>query len=169
MAIAALLIILALVLFGLALWLRRRTGLPWARIIAADTGAERTLERPLFSPQYGLTGKPDYLIAHGKTRIPIEVKPGRRATTPYPSDLMQLAAYCLLVEDQFGQSPPYGLLRYVEATIRLDYTAAVRAELLAILDEMHDLLDADDVARDHADPRRCAACGFRDACEDSLA
>jgi CRISPR-associated exonuclease Cas4 len=73
------------------------------------------------------------------------------------------------VEEQFGQAPPYGLLRYADATFRLDYTPDVRADLLAILAEMHDVLDADDVARDHAEARRCAACGFRDACEDSLA
>jgi CRISPR-associated exonuclease Cas4 len=169
MSIAALLIVLALAVLALALWLRGRTGLPWARVTATDTGAGRKLERPLFARRYGLTGRPDYLIECGNATIPVEVKPGRRAAAPYHSDLMQLAAYCLLVEEQFGQAPPYGLLRYANATFRLDYTPDVRAELLAILAEMHDVLDADDVARDHAEARRCAACGFRDACEDSLA
>lgn len=169
MSLAGLLIILALVLFGLAFWLRGRTGLPWARVVQSDTSADRTLERPLFSRRYGLTGKPDYLITHGKALIPVEVKPGRRAATPYHSDLMQLAAYCLLVEEQFGQAPPYGLLRYADATFRLDYTATVRTELLSILADMHDLLDADDVERDHEEAQRCNACGFRTMCEDSLA
>lgn len=169
MSLAGFLIILALALFGLAFWLRGHTGLPWARVVGSDTHAGQPLERPLFSRRYGLTGKPDYLIERGKALIPVEVKPGRRAAAPYHSDLMQLAAYCLLVEETFGQAPPYGLLRYAETTFRLAYTPAIRSELLAILAEMHDLLNADDVARDHDEGRRCAACGFRDQCEDSLA
>jgi CRISPR-associated exonuclease Cas4 len=169
MTLAGLLIILALALGGLALWLRRRTGLPWTRVVSSDTDAGRPPDRPLFAPRYGLTGRPDYLIEHGRATIPVEVKPGRRAAAPYHADVMQLAAYCLLVEEQFGQAPPYGLLRYANNTFRLDYTPAVRAELLDLLAEMHDLLNADDVERDHDEARRCAACGFRDGCEDSLA
>ena len=41
--------------------------------------------------------------------------------------------------------------------------------LTLMLDEMHELLDEEDAARSHDDPRRCAGCGFRERCEDSLA
>jgi CRISPR-associated exonuclease Cas4 len=81
---------------------------------------------------------------------------------------MQLAAYCLLVEESTGQAPPYGLLRYADHTFRLAYTPAVRAELLALLDEMRDLLDAPDCARSHDEPRRCAGCGFAPVCDEAL-
>jgi CRISPR-associated exonuclease Cas4 len=163
------LILVALALLALAALLRRRSGLPWGRVLHSDVGAGRGLERPLTSRRLGLTGKPDYVIERGGALIPVEVKPGRRAARPYDSDLMQLAAYCALVEETSGRTPPYGLLRYAEATFRLDYTPAVRERLLDILDEMHGLLDADDAARSHGDPRRCGGCGFRDSCEDSLA
>jgi CRISPR-associated exonuclease Cas4 len=138
-------------------------------VTADDVGAGRMLQRPLVSRRYGLTGKPDYLIERGGASIPVEVKPGRRAAEPYDSDLMQLAAYCLLVEETTGRAPPYGLLRYAESSFRLTYTPSVRERLLAILDEMHDLLEADDAARSHDDPRRCAGCGFRASCAESLA
>ncbi len=163
------LILVAMLLLGGAALLRRRSGLPWGRVRSDDVGAGRTLERPLVARRLGLTGKPDYLIERGGALIPVEVKPGRRATQPYDSDLMQLAAYCLLVEETSGRAPPYGLLRYAEQSFRLDYTPAVRARLLDILDEMHALLDADDAARSHDEARRCAGCGFRATCEDSLA
>jgi CRISPR-associated exonuclease Cas4 len=166
--IALSLILVALVLLAGAALLRRRSGLPWGRVTADDVGAGRALQRPLVSRRYGLTGKPDYLLERGGVSIPVEVKPGRRALAPYDSDLMQLAAYCLLVEESTGQPPPYGLLRYAEASFRLSYTPAVRERLLAILDEMQDLLEADDAARSHDDPRRCAGCGFRASCEASL-
>ena len=163
------LIVMAMVLLGSAALLRRRSGLPWGRVRSDDVGAGRALERPLVARRLGLTGKPDYLIERGGALIPVEVKPGRRAAQPYDADLMQLAAYCLLVEETSGQAPPYGLLRYAEQSFRLDYTPAVRARLLDILDEMHELLDADDAARSHDDARRCAGCGFRATCEDALA
>lgn len=168
-AIAITLIVLALAALAAALWLRRRSGLPWAAVVADDVGAGRRLQRPLYSARHGLTGRPDYLIERRGAPIPVEVKPGRRASQPYESDLMQLAAYCLLVEETSGSAPPYGLLRYAERTFRLDYTPAVRASLLATLAEMRDLLDADDAERSHDERRRCAGCGFAESCEESLA
>lgn len=167
--LAAVLIVLALALLVAAVLLRRHTGLPWGYVAASDVGVGRSLEHPLVAERYGLVGKPDYLIVRGGAPIPLELKPGRRAPQPYDSDLMQLAAYCLLVEETTGHAPPYGLLRYANATFRLEYTPAVRRRLVRLLDEMHSRLDDDDVARSHADPRRCAGCGFRTTCEDSLA
>jgi CRISPR-associated exonuclease Cas4 len=165
---ALLLACLAGVLLWLALRLRQQTGLPWARVKASDTAAGEPLDQPLFARRYGLTGRPDYLLQQGGATIPVEVKPGRQAPRPYDSDLMQLAAYCLLVEESTREPPPYGLLRYANATFRLHYTPEVRAELLAILEEMRDALDEDDCARSHDDPPRCAACGFVAQCSDAL-
>jgi CRISPR-associated exonuclease Cas4 len=161
-------IALAIVLMATGIFLRRGTGLPWGRVVAEDVGAGRALARPLFARRYGLAGKPDYLIERHGTTIPVEVKPGRRSPRPYDSDLMQLAAYCLLVEETTGQAPPYGLLRYAEATFRLPYTDAVRERLLDTLDAMRELLDEDDAARSHDEAGRCAGCGFRATCEDAL-
>jgi CRISPR-associated exonuclease Cas4 len=163
---------LALLMLALLAWvwsirLRRRTGLPWAPVLYQDTSG-RTLEKPLFARRIGLTGKPDYLLDLRGQTIPVEVKPGRRAPRPYESDLMQLAAYCLLIEETSGSAPPYGLLRYAEQTFRLDYTERVRTDLLALLDDMRADLGADDCARSHDDPRRCRSCGFLEQCDDAL-
>ena len=159
---------LGVVLLTLAIWLRWRTGLPWARVVAEDVSLGRPAQRALYARRYGLTGRPDYLIERHGSLIPVEVKPSRQARTPYHSALMQLAAYCLLVEESSGRAPPYGLLRYADKTFRLRYTAAVRAELLTIIDEMREQLEAEDVERSHTQPARCAGCGLRTVCEDSL-
>jgi CRISPR-associated exonuclease Cas4 len=168
-ALAVALLALAAAALIVALRTRAATGLPWAPVRADDAQAGRSPERPLVSRRYGLSGKPDYIIERGGRQIPVELKPGRRAAEPYESDLMQLAAYCLLIEEADGAAPPYGILRYAEASFRMPYTPAVRADLLATLAEMRDLLDADDAARSHDDPPRCAGCGFARICEDSLA
>jgi CRISPR-associated exonuclease Cas4 len=166
--ISLILLILAVALLWLALRLRRRTGLPWARIAASDSGSGYPVQSPLVARRYGLTGKPDYLLERRGHYIPVEVKPGRQANQPYDSDLMQLAAYCLLVEAAMGQPPPYGILRYAEVSFRLDYTPAVREELLTILDDMREELQEPDCERSHDEPRRCAGCGFLEMCDDAL-
>ena len=161
------LLLLAALLLAWGLRLRRTTGLPWVPVLAQDTNG-RTLEKPLFARRIGLTGKPDYMLDIRGSTVPVEVKPGRRAARPYESDLMQLAAYCLLIEETSGAAPPYGLLRYAERTFRLDYTQRVRDELLALLDDMRAELDAPDCARSHEDPRRCRGCGFYEQCDEAL-
>ena len=161
------LLLLALLILIWSLRLRRSTGLPWAPVVYQDTGGHAP-EQPLIARRLGLVGRPDYLIERHGCTIPVEVKPGRRAGRPYESDLMQLAAYCVLVEATTGTAPPYGLLRYAEQTFRLDYTEQTRDTLLALLDEMRDVLAEADCDRSHDDPRRCAGCGFFDQCEQAL-
>ena len=167
---------LALVLILAALRLRRSTGLPWKRIAWSDTGALRQAqgrpwrraEQPLFARRYGLVGKPDYLMDAGRYLIPVEVKPGRRAAEPYPSDLMQLAAYCLLVEETSGARPPYGLLRYAETTFKVRFDDRLRSDLLAVLDEMQTADAAVASHRSHQQPGRCRGCGFVRHCNQAL-
>jgi len=152
-----------------ALHVRRSTGVPWGRIVSEDTRRQRPAVA-LSAPQLGLTGRPDYLLErHDGTLVPVEVKPGRRARRPYDSDVLQLAAYCVLVEEAYGRRPPYGLLQYARHTFQLRYDAAVRAEVLATLAAMHAALDAADaVDRDHADGARCRACALAGDCEQAL-
>ena len=108
--------LIALLLIGvlllLALWLylsaarsQRRSGLPQGRLVYADTGRWSEVSRPYFSQRYRLTGKPDYLVETGDGLVPVEVKHGAAPVggQPYDSHVMQLAAYCLLVEDAHGQ------------------------------------------------------------------
>jgi CRISPR-associated exonuclease Cas4 len=166
-AIGLALLMLALLAWVGGLRLRRRTGLPWAPVLYQDTGGSAP-EKPLIARKIGLVGKPDYLLEQRGRIIPVEVKPGRRAARPYESDLMQLAAYCLLVEETTAAPPPYGLLRYAERTFRLDYTDQIRAEVLALLDEMRAALGDSDCARSHDDARRCAGCGFFEQCDEAL-
>lgn len=164
-----LLLLCAAVLLVVALRMRQASGLPWARVLVSDTNGWHKADAPLISRRYGLVGQPDYLLATRAGIVPVEVKPGRTASEPYESDLMQLAAYCLLVEDVTGRAPKYGLLRYAAHTFRLPYTRHIRAELLELVEEMRQDRAADDVARSHQQPRRCRGCGFHESCDDRLA
>ena len=164
-----LVLIIAFALFLSARKQRAQTGLPYgARIVYADTGAWKKVERPLFSRRYGLTGKPDYIVAERGATIPVEVKPNRVAPAPRESDTLQLAAYALLIEENFGAAPAYGLLKYRDAVFQVELTDELRARLLDTLAAMRHDFAARDVARSHAEPRRCHACGYRDECGQAL-
>jgi CRISPR-associated exonuclease Cas4 len=163
------LIALALLVWLLASRTRRDTGLPAGQVVYADTGGWSRLERPLFSAQLQLTGKPDYLVRQRDTVIPVEVKSGRApASGPYPGHLYQLAAYCALVTEIYGRRPAYGLIHYADQTLRVNYTRELEADLRGLLAEMRVAAEADDVARSHASPARCRSCGFWDICDDAL-
>jgi Domain of unknown function DUF83. len=81
---------------------------------------------------------------------------------------VQLAAYCLLVEDLLDADIPYGIIRYRDTEIMVEYTSELRAELLDIMEEMRAARSSRDVHRSHDERGRCANCWMRDVCDESL-
>jgi len=179
---------IVLLLVALAAWVAARRGarradLPAGRIIYSDTGApvgriapvslnvrgERQ-EKPLLSHRHGLIGRPDYLIQTDEGIVPVEAKSANCPANgvPYESHLMQLACYCLLVEEATGAGVPFGVIRYRDRQLRVDYTDELRESLLELLTEMREARQADDVHRSHDETARCAACSYREICDESL-
>lgn len=164
--------LLLALLGGLLLWLGRRqrqsSGLPAGTVLYQDTEEMEAPERPLRSRRYGLVGRPDYLVRTrdgGKSFVvPVEVKSRARPARPYDSHILQLAAYCLLVEDNFEAAPPYGLLRYADATLQIPFTDELRRRVLEAAAEIRQARRAPEVGRSHDEPRRCVSCGYRSAC-----
>ena len=135
-------------------------GLPAGTVLYRDTGEWQETERPLRSRRYGLVGRPDYLVQTrdgGKSFVvPVEVKSRARPAQPYASHILQLATYCLLVEENFEAAPPYGLLRYADATLRIDYTDELRRRVLEAAAEIRQARRTPDVRRSHSEPPRCS-------------
>jgi CRISPR-associated exonuclease Cas4 len=148
------------------------TGKPVGRLAPTEVGREgQKQERPLRSETLCLVGRPDYLIETDEGVVPVEAKssaapPGGR---PRDSHVLQLAAYCLLVEDVLGATVPYGLVKYRDGEARVEYTDELRGRALALVEEMKDAADAEEVHRSHEEPRRCAGCSLREVCTESLA
>ncbi len=171
---AAVILLLAVVLLWVAARQRRASGLPGGRVVYTDTRGWGRVEKPLYDPESGLTGKPDYLVEQdgGETLIPVEVKSARAPSVPYDSHVFQLAAYCLLVERTYGKRPPYGLLRYRDKTFAIDYTPVLEQELEALLEQMRRPAGraraAQGLPRSHNEPARCARCGYRKICDQRL-
>jgi CRISPR-associated exonuclease Cas4 len=162
--IALFLLLIALLLFWQSAKQRKSAGLPGGRIIYTDTRGWGKLEKPLYDPDLGLTGKPDYLVEQEEKIIPVEVKSGRPPEAPYDSHIFQLAAYCLLVERSYGQRPPYGIIHYSSRDFAVDYTQELESALLDLLTEMQHSGQRRAVPRSHSEAQRCLKCGFRNTC-----
>jgi CRISPR-associated exonuclease Cas4 len=147
---------------------KRESGLPLGRVIYADTADWTRAEKPLFDSLLQLTGKPDYLVEKGGLVIPVEVKSNQAPALPYQGHIYQLAAYCLLVERSVAKRPPYGLLRYANRTLQVDYTPQLEAGLLDLLAEMRSKERSGELPRSHEDAGRCRHCGYRSICAQRL-
>jgi len=166
-------VILLLLLVGAwLLWLAHRQqaalGLPSGQVVAIDDWPLRRLEQALYDPAANLAGRPDFLVQQGRSLIPVEAKSTPAPRQPYPSHVLQLAAYCLLIEAVYGERPQWGVIRYADRALRVEYTPALEGQLRQVLAGMRgDLLAPPD--RSHESAARCRACGFRSACDRALA
>lgn len=160
---------LVLLLVGASTW--PGTGLPSVQVVSADVGAALSTVRTLVSERYGLTGKPDYLVRIAAGVVPIELKSAHlpRTGRPHEGNRMQLAAYCLLVEDTMQASVPYGVIKYRDGSVRIPFTDELRERLLSLLPEIRAARkDATECHRSHRQRARCLKCGYRVICSEAL-
>ena len=163
-----LLVILAILFFVIAAKEKQKTGLPGGKIVYSDTNLWQKVEIPLYHPSLKLAGRPDYIVQQGNQFIPIEVKSGRTPKAPYDSHIFQLAAYCLLIENEYGIRPSHGLIHYNDKDYKIDFTKELEASTLMLISEMQNAQKKKEIHCSHAQPQKCRCCGFREICDESL-
>jgi len=127
------------------------------------------IHSPLMTKNKMLTGTPDLLIKDGDFLIPVEIKTGRVPRGPHFSHIMQLIAYCYIIEDVYGIAPPYGLLRYQNTDFEIEYTPEMKKMLETKIEEMNAVLAGQIVPhRNHTRPGKCRACARRNICPEKL-
>lgn len=168
--IILLLALLAALLFVWSKQKEHQAGLPRGKVVYADTNQWQAVPAPLYDPLLKLTGKPDYIVRlPDGIQVPIEVKSMPAPAQPYGNHIMQLAAYCLLLERTSGERPPYGLLRYREQTFQVDYTTELEQAILALIEEIREVeRQGEASARSHTEAGRCRGCGYREICNQRL-
>ena len=127
-------LIAGLALLAFWFWQNSKLGVLKNKYIYADT--EENPGEILFSKTLALSGKPDYLIKQNDFVIPVEIKSGKTPNEPYQNHEMQLMAYCLLVEENYGIRPPGGVIKYPHQEFKVAYTDEARNSIRELVGEM---------------------------------
>lgn len=145
----------------------KQYGLPMGEIVYLDELNDHT--PVLYSDKYDISGRPDFVVLTNGEYIPIEFKSGRVPRGPLFSHIIQIAAYCILVEENFGKSPPYGIIKYGKTDFNIDYTNDLKELVLKKVAEIRVAEATGIVHRNHNNPNRCLGCSRRDFCDEKLA
>jgi CRISPR-associated exonuclease Cas4 len=163
-------------ILGILLWNERRfqhdrlreerqhaLGLPEGELVYEDADG---LGEPLSSSEYPLIGKPDYVVQLPDGRpVPVELKLNvRDATKPYRNHEIQVAAYCLILEDYFVEAPTHGILRYADREFVVEYTSALRRKVISLLGEMALCSAEEPPPLDRQRVAKCRVCTFQPIC-----
>lgn len=123
----------------------------------------------LVSAKYGISGRPDYVMMAEGTIIPVEEKTGRIPRGPLFSHILQVGAYCLLLEEKSGKPVPYGILKYGTDQHIIEFDDMLRKTLLQKITEMKNIANGKQPAhRNHNRPSKCKGCSRREICPEKL-
>jgi CRISPR-associated exonuclease Cas4 len=121
--VASSLAVLGLVLLIVALRARAKRGLGAGETEALD-------DVTLYSERLGLVGRPDRIVRRGDTYIPEEWKSSKCVSRGHR---LQLATYFILIEEEYGVRPPYGVVVLGDGSrVEVKNTDALRSEVLSI-------------------------------------
>jgi len=119
------------------------------------------------SERYGLTGRPDYILEENGELTPVELKSGRQPKGPLFSHIVQLAAYCLILDDG-GEKVSRGVLKYGDVEFDIDFDDGLRQIVVDKLAEMRAAADHGESHRNHNRPGKCQSCSRREKCSERL-
>jgi len=124
---------------------------------------------PLWSEQYGLTGKAD-VVEFGEDGLPypVEYKSGRKKTSG--ADRTQLMGQALCLEEMFDCTITEGAIFYHRSRRReiVAIDAGLRKRTIRVIDAVRALLTGDHLPMP-CDDSRCRLCSLHDTCLPSLA
>jgi len=123
----------------------------------------------LYSQDGALSGRPDFILEDEGRIFPVEYKSGRQPSAPLFSHMIQLSAYCKLVEDNFGIRPEIGYIQYGEKRFAVEYDGDLERIMKQELQEMRHAVETGIVHRNHDRPGKCLGCSRRDLCPEKLA
>ena len=142
---------------------QRALGLPEGELVYEDADGQG---ETLSSSAYPLVGKPDYVVKLPDGRpVPVELKLNvHNATVPYSNHMVQVGAYCLILEDYFEQPPTHGILRYADCEFTVEYTPALRKKVIKLLTEMERCSQQQPPPLAKQRAAKCRACTFQPIC-----
>jgi CRISPR-associated exonuclease Cas4 len=154
--VAAVLALLGLLLVVLSKRGRGLRGLGSGETVALDNVT-------LYSERLKLIGRPDRIVRHEGSLIPEEWKSSKKVSHGHR---LQLGAYFLLIEEEYGKRPPYGVIVLGDGSRHeVENTEALQMEVLAIAEKIRErrrVINEEVPVRQPA--WKCRMCGQRTNC-----
>jgi CRISPR-associated exonuclease Cas4 len=147
--------------------IRRLHGIYKGKIEYTDKLDKRS--KMLYSKKYNVRGKPDYIVKIKGKYIPVEIKTGKVPKGPHFSHIVQIAAYCLLITDNYKIRPPYGIISYGKNNKhKIDFDDDLESLLKDKINEMRHCINSGGAHRNHKRPGKCKFCSRRTDCPEKL-
>jgi CRISPR-associated exonuclease Cas4 len=123
----------------------------------------------LTSRRLRLTGKVDMIVVtkHGEY-VPVEVKWSEpRAGRPRRQHRAQLAAYALLIEDEFSTTVKRAIIYYSRAgkLMEVALTDHDKRQVKEFVDRIYEVIRSEEVPEVRQDEKQCRDCGYRMYCK----
>lgn len=143
---------------------REKFGIPPGEIKYIDS-VRVVKPKVLYSNKYRLKGKPDMIILQDNQFIPIEHKP--TSNKVFDNHIMQLMAYCLLVEEVYKIRPDYGILVLKDGKKeKIKFTDERREKLIDVLEEMREIISKSKMPYHFIGKNKCRSCGYEKFCRN---
>lgn len=125
------------------------------KLVSVDITSERLM----------LRGRMDALIDESGSPAPYEVKATVAPLRPWPGQVLQLAAYALLLEERYGRRVERGYLHYLEGDVvrEVPIGEEQRAAVLRVLAEIQEVVTLEAIPP-RAPWSRCRDCVYRKVC-----
>jgi len=159
--VSMVLIVLSKIMQSKIEYVKKTHGIQDGRIAYSDLNVPG---KSFFSKRYRISGKPDYIVKRENRYIPVELKSGNY-DSPQKNHVFQLAAYCQLVEENYGVFVPYGILVYSDGSkFNIPFDPRVRFELEKTVNDMRQIIKKGRITMIERNLSKCKSCSMREYC-----
>ncbi len=134
------------------------------------TETSKIIQSPLLTMRdIGLTGKPDKVMFKGNKATVWEYKSKEAPKRPYFSHKLQLACYAVLIEHEYDLTVDEGVIKYKNSEgFNVHISDKLKRRVIDRVKRMKAVKNGAQPIRNHRNSAKCAACAYREVCEDSL-
>lgn len=128
-----------------------------------EEGVKTLRALPLYSKQYGLSGKADAVEITAAGPVPVEYKKGRKKQADH--DDVQLCAQALCLEEMFHCNVPKGFIYHITSKRRREvvFDDAIRSKTMETINAVRQMLQTKLIPAAVLMPR-CDGCSLRAVC-----
>ncbi len=143
---------------------RKRAARRSLKMVNESVG-ERLFDVLVSSARIGLSGQIDEVVETDNELIPVDYKLARQAGYHFK---VQLAAYALLLEDNFPKQVSRGYIYLIppRKAVEVQITGRLRSDVRRALDEMRTIVDREQIPPPTKWRQRCVDCEFLRFCND---